>query len=270
MPRSLRDLLAGIDKALEADPARREASGRAQSAAERLAGQMPLVHRTGWPGQRRPWTAVFTAGRLEASAACTELEERLGYTLAVYLFVGCGAYPKGNVALLFEQGLARAGHVTFTPFDTGALPDKLTPMAATLRVGWDEAAKLRVLEEHLGHGEDLHSFAGPYVAAHFRDPHAYVTCGQHEPPDFTAVHGLASDRGDRRDWTIEVQAHADVPVPPDPSACLVLLDDKDLRRELPSSYLRSCRIVRQDEDEGPSFTEAIAAEVLRRIEGESA
>lgn len=265
MPRSLRELVALLDEVLEGDADRGAAARDARPAAEALAPRLPLVHRTGAP---MPWTAIVADRLLRATAVGSVGERALGLGRAVYAFVGCGAYPKGNVALIFAQALAGRDDATFTPFDSGGLDGKSAPRGRDAAT-WEAAERQAFLAAHLGQGRDLAGFLGPYLAAHFRDPAGYVEADHIGEPDFPAYHGLVSTNGDRRAWTVEVQIHSDVPIPDDPSSLTVLLDGIDLWRDLPPTMQRLARVVRGDHDDGTTFTEFISRYVLDTIRRET-
>jgi hypothetical protein len=262
MPRSLDELLARLEQALGGDAERSAAAGAARPAAEALASRLPLVHRTGAP---RPWRAIFADRVLKAKDVGSAGERALGFERAVYLFVGCGAYPKGNVALIFAPALAGRDDATFTPFDSGALDGHCAPEGRDPGT-WEADEKRQFLADHLGQGRDLGGFLGPFLAAHFRDPAGYVEADHVAEPDFPAYHGLVSKTGDRRAWTAEVQIHGDVPIPENPSLMTVLLNSKNLLLDLPPGAQRLVRLVRDDDDDDQTrFAQFIAEYVLTTV-----
>lgn len=266
MPRSLRELLARLEQVLAGDPDRGSAAHEARPAAKAMAPHLPLVHRTGAP---RRWRAIFEDRMLKAEDVGSASERALGFERAVYLFAGCGAYHKGNVALVFAQGLARRDDATFTPFDSGGLVGHSAPDGRDAAT-WKQEERQEFFQAHLGHGRDLADFLGPYIAAHFRDPVAYVTTGRIGEPDFPAYHGLVSKNRDRRAWTAEVQIHGDVSTDGNPALLSVLLNDRDLRRDLPPVALRIARVTRDEGDDGTHFIELIARHILDMLPKENA
>jgi hypothetical protein len=261
MPRLLRELLDRLEQAFDSDADRRACAGAARPAAGALAPRLPLVHRTGTDSS---WRAIFADWVLKARDVGSAGERALGHERAVYCFVGCGAYPKGNVALIFAQALAGRDDATFTPFDSGALDGYCAPEGRDPGT-WAADERQAFLADHLGQGRDLGGFLGPFLAAHFRDPAGYVEADHVAEPDFPAYHGLVSTTGDRRAWTAEVQIHGDVPIPGSPASLTVLLEHGDLRRDLPSAALRMTRVVRSRDDKKSSFTALIARHVLDSI-----
>jgi hypothetical protein len=242
--RALSDLLELLARVVAEDEVRSTSSRACIVEAERLARSLPWVHRTGKPADlrgKRDWRLIFRDRRLAATAVGTSFEEALGIERAVYFFVGACAYPQGIVALLWAPLAALVG--TFTPYDTGALKRRLVP--ADSSKPWDADAKTKHLEAHLGHTADVTEFVGSYIAAHFRDPIAYVRALQKSEPDFRAYHGLVDQDGpvDRLSWTVEAQIHADVDISPDGLLLEeIWLDDLDLWDELPDDFKGMARV----------------------------
>lgn len=113
MPRPVDEMIGELRNRW--DSASRDASTLTR--AHDLAGRLPLVHRTGQPGQ--PWKSIFQDARLEGRTSGTRWErEALGVEKTTYFFWGCGAYPKGTVAMLLD-GVLPDPRCTATPFDTG-------------------------------------------------------------------------------------------------------------------------------------------------------
>lgn len=221
--------------------------------AQRLAPQLPLVHRTGRPG-RSPWPTIFTNQRLDGDRPGTRYErETLAIERAVYFFWGCGAYPHGTVALLLD-GVPTSPRSTATPFDSGGCEANLC-----LRDGGelDERERGELLDRFwLDDGTRVAEYGAAYIADIFDDPRDYVRGAQLSEPDRLPIHGLRDRSGDRRAWTIEVQIHGDVPLPPERLRKIVLRRREQVR-DVAQPY-RRLAVVPDIAD----FSQAIAHEVL--------
>ena len=194
-------------------------------------------------------------------------ERNAGVARAAYFFLGCGAYPDGPVAFVFDADTVLSRSASFTPFDSGSIERHAEPANAGLRASWDSTAKDHFLAEHLGHGFDVVPFASAFIAAHFRDPVDYVTRGHGSEPDFPAYHGLASAAADRRAWTIEVQAHHDVPLTLGrPGVCDIVAARPSLLEELPDDLVASARVARAENE----VLESIAERIVEQIQREAA
>jgi hypothetical protein len=225
------------------------------SRATDLASRLPLVHRTGRASQR--WQSIFEGGRLAGDTPGTRWErDVLGVDKATYFFWGCGAYPKGTVALLVD-GVPPDPRCTATPFDTGGCGGGFF-----VRDGrpLSEAERESALDHFtLDDGVRVSEYGAHYIADIFDDPLDYVRRGQQSQPERLPVHELSSPTDDRRAWTIEVRVHGDVPVPPERLRKLVLRRRNQLR-ELPPRY-RRLAVVSSSESED-DFGREIAEQVL--------
>jgi hypothetical protein len=180
--------------------------------------------------------------------------EELGIDKASYFFWGCGAYPKGTVALLLE-GMPSGVSCTATPFDTGGCES-----GCFLRAGQSlsDAERRATLDRFmLENGARAAEYGAHYIADLFDDPLDYVRLPQHSRPPRLPVHELSSPTDDRRAWTIEVRFHGDVPVPPE-RLRKVVLRRRDQFRELPPRYRRIAVVSSREDD----FGQEIAAQVL--------
>ncbi len=261
MSQPLPALLDRLDQAVGPDGERRTSYAATRPRAEKVAQELPLVHRTApepGPGDTETppdWRLIFSTGTLKARPVPTEHERQAGRENSVYFFLGAGAYPSGQIALLLAPTEAlRYVSATFTPYDTGG-------MARCAPVDWDQARYCTHLALYTGDAAEVQDFAGPYIAAHFRDPGGYINAPQDGSPDFPSFHELT--RGDRRRWTIEVQAHEDITISP----------EKDLLRELlvvglhkalelPDEYLPRVRVLPDNAAENVIYA-AIARSVER-------
>lgn len=173
--------------------------------------------------------------------------------------MGCGAYPHGSVALLLD-GVPDEPRATATPFDSGGCEaNKCTQAGLELNA----EARAELLDRYmLDDGARVAEFGAHYIADMFDEPLDYVRRPRISQPDRAPVHGLVDRYGDRRAWTIEVQMHGDVAVPPE-RLVRVVLDRRELYGELPSSY-RRLAVVPAD-DEGRDFDARIADEVLAHV-----
>jgi hypothetical protein len=218
-----------------------------------LASRLPLVHRTGRPGQS--WKSIFRDAQLEGNAPGTRWErETLGVSKTTYFFWGCGAYPKGTVALLLE-GVPSEPRCSATPFDTGGCE-----AGHFLRAGLrpSEAERQVILDRFtLEDGARISEYGALYIADIFDEPLDYVRLPQHGVPPRLPLHALESPTADRRAWTIEVRFHGDVPVPPERLKKIVLRR-RDQLRELPPRYRRLAVVSPREDD----FSQGIAEEVL--------
>lgn len=218
MRRPLHDLATELEQITAADEQRRTDATQARAEATRLGSRLPLVHRIPeWrdvasrpaaPSPKPLWAHCLSRRRLFASATQTPFERDVGRDKSVYFFVGSGAYHRGSVAVLLQQTALDPGGSTFTPFDTGALgAGYIHPKG---RPTIDSTEKMRIFRQHLGEGADLPAFMGSFIAAHFSVPSDYVKSPQVSEPLYSAYHGLVSPTKDRRAWTVEACAHADV------------------------------------------------------------
>jgi len=220
-----------------------------------LASRLPLVHRTGQPGQS--WKSIFQDARLKGKTSGTRWErEALGVEKTTYFFWGCGTYPKGTVAMLLD-GVLPDPRCTATPFDTGGCE-----AGFFVRDGrtLTEAENWSTLDRFtLDDGARVSEYGAHYIADLFDDPLDYVRLAQYSRPQRPPVHELASPTDDRRAWTIEVRVHGDVPVPPERLRKVVLRRRNQLR-ELPPRY-RRLAVVSSSESED-DFGREIAEQVL--------
>ncbi|MDI7267309.1 MAG: hypothetical protein QME96_04880 [Myxococcota bacterium] len=269
MPRTLPELLAPLDEVLVRDANRAAVANSAGAGAARLVARLPVVHRTAKPAKGAPddrearWTDIFAEQRIEAGEVKTAAERENGFHRAVYLFFGCGPFPERPVAIILPAEPFLDATVTFTPFDSGALDDPplLIPVEET--APWAAADRARFLGEHLGSGADLRAFAGPCLAAHFRDPLDYVRRPQQEQPDFPPYHGLHDDR---RSWTLEMQVHDDVDLGA-ASPLRVVVRDESLFMDLKPFYFDPVRVAGGDVDRDDGVGAAVADEIVALIAG---
>jgi hypothetical protein len=258
--RTLDEMLGALAGALEGDEPRRANAWGTLAQANQVARRLPLVHRTYKPGAEDKWRELLSTRRFKADDPCTEREKAAGIPRAAYFFLGCGAYPDALVGFLLDSARVLALPSSYTPFDSGSIEKYAAP--ADPARAWDGPAKDRFLAEHTGRGSDVAGFGGPYLAAHFREPMTYVRLGQRSTPEFSAYHGLQSR--DRRDWTIEVQVHADVPFPVGDTIIMEIVAARHaLVEELPEDLKKDARLA-TDEDE---VLESIADRILARLTG---
>jgi hypothetical protein len=85
-------------------------------------------------------------------------------------------------------------------------------------------------------------------------------------PAFAPYHGLHRPGDDRRAWALEVQVHGDVALNPgDDGLREVVVDDKDLLREMPPS-LRQVAVHPPDRAHDESFDAYVAARIRALVE----
>lgn len=211
-PRTLADLLKDLSEVVDQNVVRKLSCAMSRKAAERLSSLLPLVRRIHAGVAGTPWQKVLQDGVLEPTKT-TPLEATAGIQRSVYFFLGCAAYPKGDVALVVETRLTTALDASFWPFDTGALSSPSRYFTLSTGESLDEAKQRQIFEKFWGAGADLCPYVQEFLSAHFADPIQYVRIGQKGSPDHAPYHGLkCSKDNDRRAWTIEVQAHARVPL----------------------------------------------------------
>jgi hypothetical protein len=220
-------------------PERAENVKRTGARARQVSERLPLVHRTGHEKATRSWTAIFAEGRIEPSAVKSgSHEEVAGWSKIACFFLGSGAYPHGNVALVLSHDLARTADMTFSPFDSGALGRYLLP-AGIDPDGWAVGDRAAFLVQYTGHGRELDEFVPDFLGAHFLDPIQYVRLAQHTSPDWDPFHELRSRDRDRRAWTIEVQSHKTMDLAAESQPLRrIVVDGLDLLEELPATYRR--------------------------------
>jgi len=246
MPQKLSDLVVAIDRVVEAEPERQTVYSQVIDQAQSIALSLRASHRT-----RAPLAEIFGAAELKAKEVGTKrLEPSQGYRDAVYFFLGHGSYPNTNIAFITKPSVLQQDGDTFTPCDTGAVEHGyLKPRYPEENKTWDNVQQEEFYKSHLGELSEVASFAGPYLAAHFRQPIDYVRRGQSSTPDFSSYHGLESPRNDRRAWTIELQVHHDVTLVADqdrPEA--IVIDGVDILMDIPSAYWPKV-VVRDEEDD---------------------
>lgn len=256
MPRNVDDVLAQLRRRLAERVGAEERARRA----EQLAQRIPLVHRT---GRRGPWQDIFRAERLEASAPGTSWErEVLGIIEATYFFWGYGAYPHGSVALLLARPPTSV-RSTAAPFDTGGCEAGFFESPGG-PLSPDERAN--VLEAHVvDDGHRVVEYGGCYVAQLFDEPLDYLRRPQHSMPDHAPLHALRSPSGDRRAWTIELQVHGGVPVPPQRLVAVVVRRRAQLRL-LPPQYRRITAVSSRADDFGQGIADWIVTHVIAHEE----
>lgn len=230
-----------------------------------VARRLPLVHRTLKPGASHSLGAVLASRRIAAQPACTERERRAGISRAAYLFLGCGAYPDGQVAFVLNRAALDGLTSSYAPLDSGSLEKHVKPIDASAR--WDDSTKEKLFQDYLGHGDDLVDFAGPYLATHFRDPKHYVSRAQVSQPDFAPYHGLEAASGDRRVFTIEVRAHEDVSFGSSTEHLLeIVVSRPGLLEEVPDDLLGKARMAESENE----VLESVARGIVDRLTEEAA
>jgi hypothetical protein len=243
-------LLERLEQAVGPSGERRDSYTSTSPQAQHIADRLPLVHRTAsdTPGAR-DWRQIFEHSTLKAEPVPTDHERRAGRATSVYFFLGAGAYPSGQIALLLEPAevLRYVTEASFTPYDTGGMcyctPD------------WDSDRRFRHLTDYTGNAKEVGSFAGPYLAAHFRDPRGYVRAAQKSVPDFPCFHALVGD-GDRRAWTIEIQAHEDVTITSEaPLLRQLLVVGTHKLLELPDEYIARAHVLPDSSPENIIYKE---------------
>lgn len=211
------------------------------AAAQRVARRAPFVHRLGKPGGP-PWRQVFDGRELTASAPCTDCEKAAGVTHVVYFFLASGAYARGSIALIADNAFVLNAPSTATAFDSGACADhtkKWLDRTSDAFASENDRCTFIATNKLANARTDLYGFAEPFLVAHFDEPVDYVRRAQHSLPDRPAYHGLESPSRDRRAWTIELQRHASLPLPPDSTRILrIVLADRDLFTAIPAEYRR--------------------------------
>ena len=209
--RCLAEMLEPLTRVLHGDAARQTHANVLSGLANKVAQQLPLVHRTCKHGAEATWREVLRTRTFAVREPCTgDREKAAGIPRAVYFFLGCGPYPEGLLGFVIDAPSTLARPASYTPFDTGSIEAHAVPTEPALAAEWDGPSKDRFLADHVGTGSELAAFSGAYLAAHFLEPMTYIRSKQCSDPDFPAYHGLRSTTGDRRAWTIEVQAHEDV------------------------------------------------------------
>lgn len=198
--KSLVEMLRPLAAAVTAEASRHANAWATYGSAQAVAQRLPLVHRTAKPGAAANWLDIVEHRRVATQQACTTREHRAGVTRAAYFFLGCGAYPDGQVGFVLDRTALHGQACSYTPLDSGSLERHAVP--ADPSQPWDEAAKDRFFEAHHAQGAEVHDFAGPYLAAHFQQPLQYVRCPQRSQPDFAPYHGLKDPHEDRRAFTI--------------------------------------------------------------------
>lgn len=235
-------LRAGVRSLPERNDAHREARARA------LVVKLPLVHRTVTADRPGRWQEILRSKRIQAKKPSTTREERLGSTRAAYFFLGHPAWPQGLVAILLPPHADLLDHATFTPFDSGGLEKHMVPIDPTAP-SLDDAGKDALLASHVGPGADLHEVAGPFIATHVREPERYVSYARYQEPDWPIFHGYRSPSGDRRSWTIEVQAHEDVSIdPPEERLDGLIVAGKSVGLRLDDDIFDLCTEVETEDD----------------------
>jgi hypothetical protein len=262
--RPLSAMLDSLVRPLLDDEVRLANAMASYTRASEVGRRLPLVHRTCKPDAEADWLDVLRSRRFTAREPCTVREKAAGIPAAAYFFLGCGAYPDGLVGFVLDgpSVLTRPG--TYVPFDSGGIDHEkhAVPTAPAQAAAWDEAAKDRFLADHLGAGDDVAAFAGPYLAAHFREPMTYVRCGQYGVPDFPVYHGLRSPNDDRRSWTIEVHVHEHVPFGSGSGMLTEIVAARwSLVEELPEDLKGFARVATMENEVLESIAEGIAERI---------
>jgi hypothetical protein len=225
-------LLRDLAEVVARDSDRQLHSAACQHRSESISARLPLVRRLRPPhdanGKSTPWIVAVANRELVPAPPCTKLEERAGISGSIYFFLGASAFPKGDVAMVFNARLVRSVLCSFWPFDTGALSEYLS------RRDGEQLDPEQTFQAFWGAGAAMGPFAAAFLAAHFRDPVDYARRGQKSEPDFAVYHGLVSDDDDRRAWTIEVQAHEPVSLAKESGYLeVIILQRPQLLAELP-------------------------------------
>ena len=266
--RSLTAMLESLLLHLRHDSARLENAVSAFERASQVAQRLPLVHRTCKPGAETDWLNVLESRRFAAGEPCTGREKAAGIPRAAYFFLGCGAYPEGLVGFVVDTSAVLMRPASYVPFDSGSIENEkhVAPADPARAAAWDDVAKHRFLEEHLGAGDQVLAFSGPYLAAHFHEPVSYVRLGQRSRTDFPVYHGLRSTNDDRRAWTIEVQVHEDVPLETEGAMLREIVAARwSLVEELPDDMKRFARIASMENEILESIAEGIATRIATEV-----
>jgi hypothetical protein len=209
----------------------REASVRAgEPVARSLAAKLPMVHRTALVAL----PTVLDARKRTMRSGAWEKQELavFGQAIPAYLFLGTGAYPDTPLGILLRVD-AIGEEFWYTPFDTGGVLGGVIVSKRSSITGSPEDD----LRGFLGEAAGLQQFVTLYLPAHFRDPLDYVRRPQEaQPPDFPPFHRYESATGDRRAWTIELQARESVPVTRETVVALVGMGKFDRDRYLGWPY----------------------------------
>jgi hypothetical protein len=261
----LTELLEPIRQAAQGDPARAGAAARGQAAAQALAEQLPLVHRTHWPGQPRDWREILRSRRIAPATNERAMEAACGLSTGAFFFLGAAAYHKGSVAFVLDPRAVDSG-ATFTPFDTGAVSCERAAPEPRPAAWTDPEHRARFVSEHRGAAGDLAGFAATYVAAHFRRSADYVSHPQVSSPDFPAYHGLKTDDGDRRAWTIEVQVPTVVVLTPAALRHLVV-GRLALWEDVPAEFQGRVAVAAAPRDEDGDVAATVGRLILEDIGG---
>lgn len=261
--RELSEMVAPLIATAMADPERHGNAWARHEDAQQIARQLPLVHRTCKPGSEHEIGELMRLRRLIARHPCTGTREvTAGIPRALYFFLGCGAYPEGVIGFVFHPKAVLSGPASYTPLDSGSLENHASPSDPSRP--WDDAAKQQFLDDHLGRGQEVAEFAAPYLATHFRQPMHYVEREQKSEPDFAAYHGLVNSEGDRRAYTIEVQAHDDVPLDLDESSLLELVVAREsLLAEIPRDMIGRARIASAENEVRAGIAEGISRRMTK-------
>ena len=257
MPCPLSDLIEKLVGAVAGQPDREAAVQEVLSAPEPCIVKFPLVHRTGDRKRGNVLERIFVDGHLRPPKRQSEQEVELRLSAAVYFFYGAGCYPEGNVAFVFPPEIAESegfSEATFSPFDSGGLGTPCHLHCSFHGSTWNDGeTRADFLDRHTGYSKDLLRFGEVYLAAHFDDYRDYVRRPQYGNYDERPYHGLTSEDGDRRAWTIEVRNPQSVSLD-DLEAILV---DRALRRQVSDTYFGFIRLV----DGSDGFDRGVASYV---------
>jgi len=115
------ELLGELQNVIASTTERQDCYAAGQATSSRIAAALPLVRRLKAGGVTSPWQASVQSRALAPKSPCTILEERAEIDASVYFFLGCAAYPKGDVAIVLHSRTAQSVASSFWPFDTGSL-----------------------------------------------------------------------------------------------------------------------------------------------------
>ncbi|RFC52812.1 MAG: hypothetical protein DVB22_000169 [Verrucomicrobia bacterium] len=211
------------------------------AAATAAATRMPLTHST----NDKAFRGIIAAGALQSNDArnrnSRDVDQVLGSTNHVFLYLGAAAFPKQEVAFIFKAELtvSSAGSAVATPFDSGGCMGRFS-----LPPGTDPVQFVR---DHELPVPDCREYLKDLLAKCFHSIESYLSgdryytcpaCNATLPDPHGLGPAIIDDHGLDRIHEVRIQGHVDL----SPHLCAVLVPDGMAPPELAKLHRAGVRI----------------------------
>jgi hypothetical protein len=210
------------------------------AAATAAATRMPLTHST----NDKAFRGIIAADALQSNDArnrkSRDVDQVLGSTNDVFLYLGAAAFPNQEVAFIFKAELtvSSAGSAVATPFDSGGCMGRfsLPPGTNPVQFVHDHELPVPACRDYLGDllAKCFHSIES-YLSG---DPHYTCPACNDELPDPHGLGPAEEDHGLERIHEVRIQGHLEL----SPHLCAVLVPDGMATQVLAKLYSAGVKI----------------------------